>query len=185
MLVCLILIASRMRPEEVQEREKNEVILPTKETTNVKKRKKKKKGQSKPLTCSKGRQIPGVSIKRDPGERGRFLVATNKINAGSILFSEPALVWSAFPGAAGSLCSRCGNPFRKNVKLNCEKCNQVYYCTNECKDRDDIHKKSCDHLSKVSTVASERSVDPTLLTAVIKLISTSTLSQDEIDKVSK
>ena len=152
-------------------------LIPSLEEKKKKKVNRKKK--NKPLCSSDGRVIPSIAVRRAEGERGRYLVATQPIGAGSVIFCEPALAWTPFPHTSTSLCSFCGTSGDFSSS-SCQECQSVAYCSPSCRQKDAaLHSKACPFLLQVDGVAGRCDVDPTLLRATILLISSSQLTSEE------
>lgn len=79
--------------------------------------------------------------------RGRGVVATSRIEAGTTIFQLQPIVWAL---AANTLSIRCSYCVRKLQKaLRCAKCQHHSYCSRECQKKDwkQGHKEECADIS--------------------------------------
>ncbi len=93
------------------------------------------------------RKIPGLSSKlklESNDKEGRFLTASEAIEAGETVSSESAFASVVYPERAGSHCQLCLKRFY--AAIPCAECAGVAFCSLECRDAADFHKSECDFL---------------------------------------
>ena len=83
-----------------------------------------------------------VEIKYEEG-RGRYAVAGQDIELGTVLFREKPLTQTLNPEKFGTHCQHCFKPIRGVIP--CEKCTWVCYCSTECRQiaNETYHQYEC------------------------------------------
>ena len=83
-----------------------------------------------------------VEIKYEEG-RGRYAVAGQDIELGTVLFREKPLTQTLNPEKFGTHCQHCFKPIRGIIP--CEKCTWVCYCSTECRQiaNETYHQYEC------------------------------------------
>lgn len=77
-----------------------------------------------------------VTIKYAP-DRGRYMVASRRINYGDVILeNEVPFVAAIMHTSRKNVCNTCQTHFKESNRHNvkcCSSCEQVYYCSYECK----------------------------------------------------
>ncbi|KJE92016.1 hypothetical protein CAOG_03053 [Capsaspora owczarzaki ATCC 30864] len=97
---------------------------------------------------------------REDAARGRYMVATRAIAAGETVFVALPYAYAVFTNCRKRVCAFCllydeqGRLFE-----HCAMCDQVYYCSAQCRQRDmdiGLHQRLCHALKKTATMKDDR-----------------------------
>eukprot|EP01052_Picozoa_sp_SAG31_P012303 SAG31_NODE_717_length_12611_cov_25.933104_4_plen_672_part_00 len=86
-------------------------------------------------------RIAGQPVSTTQDRRGRFVVASTHIAAGTVIMADPAVAWTVQPAAAATHCHYCLQPTLPAAAVPCSGCAIKSYCSGRCRRADAlVHK---------------------------------------------
>ncbi|KAI8378456.1 hypothetical protein BD560DRAFT_390483 [Blakeslea trispora] len=109
--------------------------------------------------------------------KGRHAVAAENIEVGVTLCQEKATAFVVRSDFLDQQCHVCLADLKQ--KMMCSDCQQAFYCSNECLQKDnDIHILACSSLKQVNSIGNATDVDPDLLRLMTLLMARRFLDVD-------
>lgn len=109
--------------------------------------------------------------------KGRHAVAISDINEGTTVCLEQATAFIVRSEYMDQHCHICLEDLK--TKMACSDCRMVFYCSQQCIQKDIHHHKVCTLLSKLSTIGQSTDVDPDLLRLMVYLLLRKNIESEE------
>ena len=91
-----------------------------------------------------------MKVDSDP-QRGRFLVASQTIPSGSLVFVSHAYCRTISKSFKKRICAFCFLVSPKRLDICCPRCKEVFYCSSQCRDDHMLKNKTSDNVYWNST----------------------------------
>ena len=78
--------------------------------------------------------FPAAAVRRAP-EKGRFLVAAADLGHGETVLRGHSYATAVLGSHVKRVCAHCMEDFERRLEICCKDCQQVYYCSEACRER--------------------------------------------------